>query len=73
MNTSALSKAVEIVGGQKALAEAIGVRQGHVWNWLNRNKGPVPPAEFCSAIEAATNGKVSCRDLRPDVFVGKAA
>jgi DNA-binding transcriptional regulator YdaS (Cro superfamily) len=60
--------AVEIAGGQAALARAIGgeVKQQHVWYWLN--KGAAVPAEHCGAIEAATNGRVTRKDLRPDVF-----
>lgn len=64
---SPLQNAVEIVGGQVALARILGgrVRQGHVWQWLNRNWAP---AEYCRAIESATEGKVTRYDLRPDVF-----
>lgn len=40
----ALQEAVSVMGGQvhlaKALAERTGqpIKQGHVWNWLNRSK-----------------------------------
>lgn len=65
----ALVRAVHIVGGQAPLARAIGspVRQGHVWQWLNR-AGRVVPGEHCIPIETATNGKVTRYDLRPDIF-----
>ena len=59
-----LATAVDLLGGQTKLALAIGVRQQHVWNWMNR-RDAVPP-EFCTAIERATEGKVTRRDLRPD-------
>jgi len=62
-----LEKAVEVCGGQTALARAIGVQQPHVWNWLNRAHGVVP-AEYCMKIEAATKGAVTRYELRPDVF-----
>lgn len=62
----ALQKAVELVGGQSSLAKAIGVKQQHVWNWLNRDGKPA--AEHVLGIEAATNGAVTRYDLRPDVF-----
>lgn len=62
-----LQKAVEITGGQTQLAKLIGVRQSHVWNWLNRSLGVVP-ADYCRAIEEATNGAVTRYELRPDVF-----
>lgn len=68
MNT-ALQKAVEVVGSQVALAAALGVRQGHVWKWLNTAVEGVP-AKYCPSIERATGGAVRCEDLRPDVEWG---
>lgn len=61
------------MGSQSALARALGVKQAHVWNWLNRDKRL--PAEYCLKIEQATGGQVTRHDLRPDIFVqnGKAA
>ena len=69
-----LERAVDIMGGQTALAKAIGgtVKQAHVWNWLNGSRGRVP-AEYCRAIETATKGLVTCQQLRPDVFGREAA
>lgn len=61
----ALNRAVGLLSGQAGLASAIGVKQQHVWNWLNRD-GRVP-AEHCPAIEKATAGQVRCEELRPDV------
>lgn len=65
----AIERAIDILGGQSALARAIGgpVKQGHVWYWLNERDGQVP-AEHCLAIEAATEGRVSRHELRPDVY-----
>lgn len=59
-----LKRAIDLAGGQAALASAIGQKQQHVWNWLTRGR---VPAEHCPAIERATNGQVRCEDLRPDV------
>ncbi|WP_420997613.1 transcriptional regulator [Cupriavidus sp. 30B13] len=64
MNTS-LQRAVEVAGSQSELARRIGVRQMHVWNWLNRSKGKVP-GEYVLPIERATG--VSRHDLRPDLY-----
>lgn len=61
---SALKLAIKSAGSQAALAALIGVKQQHVWNWLNRG-GPVPP-EHCAAIQTATKGAVTRWDLRPD-------
>lgn len=58
-----LQIAVNKVGGQAALASHIGVKQQHVWNWLNR-RGFVPP-EHCAAIESATEREVTRQHLRP--------
>jgi DNA-binding transcriptional regulator YdaS (Cro superfamily) len=61
---SPLQRAVDLLKTQAALAAAIGVKQQHIWNWLNR-PGHVPP-EHCAAIEAASGGQVRRCDLRPD-------
>ena len=66
MSTKALKKAILEVGGQRALAAMLGKKQGQIGNWLHRDKKV--PAEVCADIEAATGGKVTRRDLRPDVF-----
>lgn len=67
MQTDALKRAVELAGGQKPLAEAIGTSQSQIWYWLHRAKHGVP-AEYVLPIEAATNGQVRRHDLRPDVY-----
>lgn len=64
-----LQRAVEIAGGQTALAALLGppIKQAHVWWWLEKMDGRVPP-QHCAAIERATEGKVTRHDLRPDIF-----
>ena len=73
----ALHLAVSIAGGQSSLARAVNknIKNGHnpisqrnVWAWLYRNQTCAPPAEYCAAIEAATNGEVTRQQLRPDIF-----
>lgn len=59
-----LDKAILVVGGVGKLAAAVGVVQGAVSNW--RSRGSMVPPEHCATIEAATNGAVTRRDLRPD-------
>ena len=49
---------------QVALADRLGVRRGVVNHWCCGREA-VPP-KHCAAIEAATGGKVTRRDLRPD-------
>lgn len=67
----ALKKAIEVVGGQAALARRIGKKPGHVWAWLNRDHRV--PVEMCRPIEEATNGAVTRHELRPDIFDPPAA
>ncbi len=59
----AVEKAASIFGSQKALAERLDVSHQAVWAWINRNS---IPAEHCTAIEIATSGAVTRRDLRPN-------
>ena len=69
LNDSALHhlrQAIGILGGQSALARACGVKQGHVWSWLN--KSGKCPAGHVITIEEATSGKVTRQQLRPDLY-----
>jgi DNA-binding transcriptional regulator YdaS (Cro superfamily) len=63
----ALKRAAELCGGQSALAAAVGITgpspRATVWAWIDRGR---VPAEHCAAIEQATLGAVTRRDLRPD-------
>lgn len=65
MTTAALRKAIELAGGQKALADKIGASQSKVWYWLGRAKRGVP-GEFVLPVERATG--ISRHDLRPDLY-----
>lgn len=67
---SPIEKAIDVVGSQAALAKALNVTPQHVWNWLHRDHNI--PAEQVLPIEAATAGKVTRHELRPDIF-GKRA
>lgn len=51
MHTQAIEKAITEAGGQTALARAINVSQGLVWQWCNG--APIPTKHF-AAIERAT-------------------
>lgn len=56
-------RAVEVAGSQKALAQQLGVSHQTVWAWINRES---VPHQYGAAIESATGGKVSRKDLWPD-------
>ena len=59
----ALEVAIEIAGGSTSVAAAIGVASSLPSMWKRR--GQIPVAN-CTAIERATAGRVTRRDLRPD-------
>lgn len=51
-------------GRSLAIAQAVGVTPPVVSDWVTGKKGV--PVERCVAIEIATGGEVTRRDLRPD-------
>ncbi|WP_200767369.1 YdaS family helix-turn-helix protein [Vibrio nigripulchritudo] len=61
---SAIERSAELVGGQTALAIALGVKQSHVWNWINRRQQA--PAKYIRSISLATSGAISVDDLLKD-------
>ena len=65
MDKTALLNACKAIGGQSALARALGVTPPTVNEWI-KAKRPVP-AERCPTIERLTLGAVRCEELRPDV------
>lgn len=65
MKNTAIDRACNQLGGQTALASALGVSVPTVNQWLH-TKRPVP-SDRCPAIEKATGGAVRCEELRPDV------
>ena len=60
-----LEIAVRIVGSQRELANILGVSPGAVSQCLTGRR-PVP-ASWCPTIEEATDRKVLCEELRPDI------
>lgn len=60
----AIQKACEVVGSQKSLADILEVTPATISQWVSCHR-PIP-IERCPAIEKATDGQVSRRDLRPD-------
>jgi DNA-binding transcriptional regulator YdaS (Cro superfamily) len=57
-----IERAVEVAGGQQALAEKLGVKYQAVQKWIRG----VVPAERVLAIEEATG--ISRHELRPDIY-----
>lgn len=63
MKTKPIKRAVELAGGQAALARIVGVTQPTVWAWLRKGE---MPAEYVLATERATG--ISRHALRPDIY-----
>lgn len=61
-----IKRAIQHCGSQQKLAEKIGLTQPGVSYLLTDAKNV--SAEIAVAIERATEGAVSRRDLRPDLF-----
>jgi DNA-binding transcriptional regulator YdaS (Cro superfamily) len=58
----ALERAIEMVGGTSALGRYLGISQSAVWQWRRC------PAERVLAIVQATGCKITCHELRPDIY-----
>ena len=66
-----ISAAIEIVGSQAKLADAIGVRQQTISKLLLGQRSKVS-AEIAVGIHNATAGRVPKWQLRPDLFEAPA-
>lgn len=58
-------RAISHIGSQALLAKTLGITQPCVSEWA-RGERPVP-IDRCGAIERATEGFVTCDELRPDL------
>lgn len=65
MNESAIQRAVACIGGQSALARALGLKPQAVQRWCR--VGTVP-AERVLQVERLVDGKVTRHELRPDLY-----
>jgi DNA-binding transcriptional regulator YdaS (Cro superfamily) len=65
MSEDPLNRAIEAVGSQQALADALDIKSPSISGWRQAGRVPV---ERCVAIERATAGSVTRYELRPDVF-----
>lgn len=76
-----LTRAINIAGGQSALARSINawhektgnkvkkIKQQHVWKWTKHSSGvPTAPPEHRLAIEVITNNQVTVRALSHDIY-----
>jgi DNA-binding transcriptional regulator YdaS (Cro superfamily) len=61
-----LLRALELLGTQQAMADAIGIKQQTVSEVIRG--GGAAPAKWCIPLEIATGGKVTRHQLRPDLY-----
>lgn len=59
-----VERAIEIAGGTKAVAAAIGISPQAVWKWPRSGV----PANRVLALELLTGGEVGRHHLRPDIY-----
>lgn len=67
-NRTAVLRAIEILGSQRALARALEISSAAIGQWGRQGQDGgrgVPPRQ-CVRIERLTSGAVTRRDLRPD-------
>ena len=65
METNGIRRAWTLLGGTNAVAKIAGVRPPTASQWLHGIRRV--PLERCLLIEAATDGQVARKDLRPDI------
>lgn len=64
MSRELIETAVTLLGSQAKLADACGVKQQSIWQAKETGRCS---AELALQIEQATSGRVTARDLRPDL------
>lgn len=67
MDNNPLNRVIAILKTQSALADAVGVKQPNVWNWIHRDGGRVPP-EKVLAVSRAVKWVITPHQLRPDLY-----
>lgn len=65
----AVTKAIESVGSLTGLADKLEIKYQRIQHWKN---GRVP-AEWVLPLHRATDGVVSCHEIRPDLYPEEAA
>ena len=63
--TTPLHRAVALAGSQTKLARRIGVKQMHVWNWLNRSKDSFIKMKRQQSAESANAGRAGTPAPQP--------
>lgn len=66
MDTTPIRRAVDLIGGHKRLAEALGVTPSLISQWVSGRR-PVA-ARHVRKIEELCGHEVTCQELLPEVF-----
>jgi DNA-binding transcriptional regulator YdaS (Cro superfamily) len=61
-----IRRAIDYHGGQVELAKAIGCSQASISYWLNKVRRP--SAKNARKIDKSTGGRVTARELLPEIF-----
>ena len=61
---ASVKRACKAVGGQRALANALGIADAQVNQWVTGRRSV--PVKYCQSIVELTEGLVSLQELRPD-------
>lgn len=54
-------------GALTRIAKRAGVPVQTLWHWAEKYDGRQVPLERCVTLEIATDGEVTCEELRPDM------
>ena len=68
LQPSPIEQAAKLAGGVSSLAGIIGVSPQAVYKWIWAGRAPV---DRCIEIETAVKGKVTRRQLCPEMFAAK--
>ena len=61
---ASVKRACKVVGGQRALADALGISASQVNQWTTGRR--TIPVKYCQSIVDLTEGSVTVEDLRPE-------
>ena len=61
-----LQKAIDMIGGVVLMSEKLNIVPSNISNWLHSDVKI--PIKHAISIEQLTKGKVSAKNLRPDIF-----
>jgi len=61
---ASVKRACKAIGGQRALANALGIADAQVNQWVTGRRSV--PVKYCQSIVELTEGLISLQELRPE-------